>query len=288
MMRGRQSIRRAVFAALLAGLTGCAASGGGETSGIGALTWDSYGDPGTMKSAEWIRYRTTSNVTFAQDLTLNYFVMTNVSDFCTSYQDAIGASFGAFQAFTAARQPFESEDDLRNPQVCALTVDYFNALADATEPLTEPGAFYLTSSIGLQSPPGDGGLVYEEGAPVAGTYSLTNDPLAEDGDFFRLFARFYSDNPYRMMADEIDCSDPNWGEVYDFLGYREYVAEPRADQSGGGLAMNIVSDTTVGVVHDDVLTVDRHRASAGTVDSDAEYLLCDISTDAFFLRIFDR
>ena len=70
-------------ASFLAGLlvAGCTDEEGGGTScppGVGDLSWTGYGNPCTMESAEWIKYRTTSDITFAGDLTLHYFVMTNV------------------------------------------------------------------------------------------------------------------------------------------------------------------------------------------------------------------
>ncbi len=241
-----------------------------------------------MQSAEWIKYRTTSNITFAGDLTLHYFVLTNVPNFCQAYQDAIGATFSAFESFKATREQFRDADDLQNPGLCNATIDYYNTLADATEDLMQPGSFYLNSSIGLTSEPDGGGLILEEGAPAAGAYNMTDSPLAEDGDFFRLFARFYTENRYRVMADSLDCSDPNWGQVYDFLGYREYAGEVLPDGSSGSMTVTTLSGDETQVTHSNVLAVARDRSSATVVNSEADYLLCEITTQEYFLKIFDR
>ena len=241
-----------------------------------------------MESAEWIKYRTTSDITFAGDLTLHYFVMTNVPNFCQAYQDTIADTFPVFESYKAIREQYQDADDLQNPALCTATVNYYNALADATDELMQPGAFYLNSSLGLTSEPDGGGLILEEGAPAAGAYNMTDSPLAEDGDFFRLFARFYTENRYRVMADSIDCSDPNWGQVYDFLGYREYAGEVLQDGTSGSMAVTTISGDETKVTHSNVLAVARDRSSATTVNSDADYLLCEITTQEYFLKIFDR
>ena len=40
--------------------------------------------------------------------------------------------------------------------------------------------------------------------------------------------------------------------------------------------------------HSNVLAVARDRSSATIVNSDADYLLCEITTQEYFLKIFDR
>jgi hypothetical protein len=279
MTSGTRSASAAAILALgLATLPGCPSS-------IADLSWTGLGSPGEMQSAEWIRYRTTSDITFTGELTLSFFILTNVPDFCGAYQTAIADSFDAFGDYTAAREPYADADDLRNPQLCELTVDYFQALADATASLTPEGAFYLNTSFGFG---GGGGIVLEEGQPQEGTLEMSATPLLEDGDFFRTYVRFYEANPYQLMVERLNCGDPDWGNVFEQLGYTEYVGERRASGEGGTLQSELLDDDLAHLAHSDVLTVDRARTSAGVVDSNAEYLKCDISTHEFFLRIFER
>jgi|GEM_PF-3665284 len=251
---------------------------------VAELGWTGLGEPGDILSAEWIKYRTTSDITFTGDLTLNFFVLSTLPNFCGAYQQAVGDSADAFAAFTDAREPFRDADDLRNPQVCELTVDYYTALSEATAPLTEPGTFYVNTSFGFAG----AGIVIEEGVPQEGIFEMTDSPLVEDGDFFRTLVRFYEDNPYRLAAESLDCSDPSWGDALEQVGYTEFVGERRADGSGGTLQSEMVNDELVHIAHTDVLTVNRTRTAAGALDSNAEYLLCEISTHEFFLRIFER
>ena len=121
---------------------------GGCSTDLVDLSWNGPGQIGTIRSAEWIRYKTTSDITFTGELTLNFFVLTDQEDFCTSYQDAVGSTFGAFEAFEAARQPYEDADDLRNPALCELTRDYYLALGDAVDGLTQPGRLGNTDTTG--------------------------------------------------------------------------------------------------------------------------------------------
>lgn len=257
---------------------------GGCSTDLVDLSWNGPGQIGTIRSAEWIRYKTTSDITFTGELTLNFFVLTDQEDFCTSYQDAVGSTFGAFEAFEAARQPYEDADDLRNPALCELTRDYYLALGDAVDGLTQPGSSYLSTSFGRAA------TALEEGQPVNGTISLPDNPLLEDGDFFRTYLRFYRDNPYYTAAADLDCQSEDWGNATELPGFAEFVAEPNPDTSGGGTLQSQVfeEDDVVLLAHQDVLLVDRDRTSAGVLQSEAEYLKCEIETHEYFLRLFER
>ena len=252
---------------------------------IADLSWSGYGRLGEAQSAEWIKYRTTSDITFTGELALSFFILTNVPDFCGAYQTAVGSSFEAHVAYTEAREQSREADDMRNPALCGLTTDYYNALADAVDPLTEPGSFYLNTSFGFA---GGGGIVLEEGQPQEGSFEMSDNPLIEDGDFFRTYLRFYEDNPYRIAAESLDCSDPAWGNSYEQVGYTEFVGERVASGEGGVLRSEMLGDDLAHIAHEDVLAVDRARTSAGVVNSNSEYLLCEISTHEFFLRVFER
>jgi hypothetical protein len=252
---------------------------------IADLSWSGYGTPGEMQSAEWIKYRTTSDITFTGELTLSFFILTSVPDFCGAYQTAVQSGFDAHVTFTEAREQYRNADDMRNPALCDLTLNYYNALADAVDPLTEPGAFYLNTSFGFA---GGGGITLEEGQPQEGTFEMSDNPLIEDGDFYRAYVRFFEENPYRAAAQSLDCSDPGWGDSYVQQGYTEFVGERRANGEGGLIQSEMSADDIAHIAHEDVLTVDRARTSAGVINSNAEYLLCEISTHEFFLRVFER
>jgi len=255
-------------------LAGCA---------TGTLDWRGDGAPGTPRSAEWIRYTTTSDLTFSRELTLSFFVQTNVAGFCGAYQDAVAAAFDVHTAYLAAREPFVAQDETRNPQVCELTLDYYEALADAVDPITPRGAFYLSTTFGT---PGASDGATEEGAPQVGTFGLTDDPLAESGDFFRTQARFFTDNPYRAAADALDCTESAWGyEATD--AYVDYVGEP-ADGYAGSLEGIAVGPDSATLAISDALLVTRDRSAAAVLGSEADYLLCEITAHEFFLRVFER
>lgn len=253
---------------------------------IADLTWTGPGEFGAVRSAEWIRFTNTSDITFSGELTLNFLVLSSVPNLCTAYQEAVGAAFEPHREYVAARQTFEDADTLRSPESCARTRDYYDMLATATEVVAAPGTAYVSTSFGFAGT----GIVLEEGVPQEGDFSLTNDPLAEDGDFFRTFVRFFDENPYAAARDALDCADPDWGNATNRLGFQEFRAEPRSDdaENPGRLRSQYIEDNLVHVAHEGVLAVRSDRQRAGVLDTDGEYLLCELATDRFFLRVFER
>ena len=254
---------------------------------VADLTWTGPGEFGAVRSAEWIRYTVTSDITFSGQLTLNYFVLSSLPNFCNAYQDAVGAAFDAHQSYVAARQIHEDGGTLRSAESCASTREYNDALASATEEVAAPGTAYVSTSFGYA---GVAGTANEEGAPQEGTFNLTNDPTAEDGDFFRTFVRFIDENPYAAARDALDCSDPAWGDDTNRLGYEEFRAEPRVGdpENEGRLRSEFSDDDLVHLAHEGVLAVSVDRDHAGLLDTNGEYLLCELTTQRFFLRVFER
>lgn len=266
---------RPLALAVTALLAGCSA---------GQLDWRGDGDAGTPRSAEWIRYTTTSDRTFSQELTLSYFVQTNVPHFCSAYQDAVEAAYDAHTAYLAARASFEEADEVSNLQVCELTLDYYQALAEATEDIARRGDFYLSTTFGT---PGASDGSTQEGDPQVGAFALADDPLAESGDFYRTQARFFVGNPYAAAADALDCTDPPWGYAAPATAWVDYVGEP-AEGYAGTLTGIEVGPSSATLAIEDALMVTPDRSAAGVIDSEADYLLCEITTHEFFLRVFER
>ena len=267
------------FAALAMLGTGCASAA--------EFSWAGDGEMGTVQSAEWIRYRTTDDYTFTGDLTLNYFVLSNVPNLCGVYQNAVADAFDMHTDFLAARAPYQEEDDLNSSDLCQITKAYYENLAAATSKLAKPGRGYVSTTFGFANI----AQIVEEGQPQEGTLNMSSDPLAEDGDFFRVFARFFDDNPYQVLADNMDCASPDWGTTHGRSAYTEYRGEPVFLDSGdevGTLQSEIEDDTLVHAAHFDVTAVTADRSKAGLLNSNANYLLCELTTHGFFLRIFER
>jgi len=275
-MRGRRHVLLAL--GMGAALTGCS---------VADFEWAGAGSMGTVRSAEWIRFTTTDDYTFTGELTLNYFVLSNVPDLCGAYQDAIADGFDMHTAYLAARQPYQDDDDLNNASLCQLTKDYYANLGAVSAKLTQGGRAYVSTSFGYANI----ATLGEEGQPQEGIFTMAEDVKAEDGDFFRTYVRFFDDNPYTLLSESMDCASPDWNLATGRDAYTEYRGEPVFTESGeeiGTLQSEIVDDTLVHIAHRDVTAVTAARDRAGLLNTNAEYLLCELRTHEFFLRIFER
>ncbi len=256
---------------------------GAGCEGAADLEWTGPGDMGTVQSAEWIRFTTTDSYTFSGELTLNYFVLSNVPDLCGTFQTAVADSFDMHTRFLGDRAPYLQADDLDNPELCLLTKTYYANLGAATEQLSKAGRVYVSTSFGYSNI----GTLGEEGQPQEGTFTLSPDQRAEDGDFFRTYLRFFSANVFTELSDKIDCTSADWGSQTGRSAFVEYTGEPGTD-GAGTLDSQLLGDAAVHLSHHDVTAVTRDRTHAGVLQTDGEYLLCELTAHDFFLRIFER
>ena len=256
---------------------------GAGCEGVAELEWTGAGEMGTVQSAEWIRFTTTDNYTFSGELPLNYFVLSNVPDLCGTYQTAVADAFDMHTRFLEDRNDYLWGDDLNNAELCRLTQTYYENLGAATAELAKPGRAYVSTSFGYSNI----GTLGEEGQPQEGTFTMTPDIRAEDGDFFRAFVRFFDANPYTLLAETMDCADPNWARTSGLGAFTEYRGEPTADLAGT-MDSQLFGDTEVHLTQHDVMAVTRDRTQAGVLNTDGQYLLGELRAHNFFLRIFER
>lgn len=260
---------------------------GSGCEGVAEFEWSGRFDMGTVQSAEWIRFTTTDDYTFSGELTLNYFVLSNVPNLCSAYQTAVADSFDMHTRFLDDRAAYQQADDMDNPELCLLTKQYYENLGAATADLAKAGRAYLSTSFGYSNI----GILGEEGQPQEGTFNLSADMRAEDGDFFRAYLRFFHDNPFTVLADNIDCAASDWPAAGSAGAFTEFKGEPSADASGaetGTLDSTLLGDAAVHLTHNDVSAVTTDRSLAGVLSTDGEYMLCELRTHGFFLRIFER
>ena len=250
---------------------------------IGEFEWSGAGDMGAVKSAEWIRFTTTDNSTFSGELTLNFFVLSNVPDLCGAYQTAVADAFDMHTRFLNDRAPYLAADDLNNAELCRLTQTYYENLGAATAELAKPGRAYVSTSFGYSNI----GSLGEEGQPQEGTFTMTPDIRAEDGDFFRAFVRLFDANPYTLLAETMDCADANWASTTGLGAYTEYRGEPTEDLAGT-MDSQLFGDTEVHLTQHDVMAVTGDRTRAGVLNTEGQYLLCELRAHNFFLRVFER
>ena len=278
-MRWTTGMQGALGLLLAAGGVGCAE--------VAEYSWAGDDGMGAVRSAEWIRYTATDDYTFTGELTLNYFVLSNVPDLCGEYQTAVADSFDAHTDYLAARAPFQEADDMASAELCQLTKAYYETLGAATATIAKAGRAYVSTTFGFANV----AAIEEEGQPQEGTFQMSQDALAEDGDFFRAHIRFFDDNPYTVLADSMDCASGDWLQASGRSAYTEYRGEPVITDGGeelGTLQSELLGDNLVHLAHSDVTAVTGDRTMAGRLDSNAEYLKCQLTTHGFFLRIFER
>ena len=121
---------------------------------IADLSWSGYGTPGEMRSAEWIKYRTTSDITFTGELTLSYFILTSVPDFCGAYQTAVQSGFDAHVTFMSEWQFQQLMEKTIKPFVAKMKKQFadkpipearMKAFRPRPMPVDRPGLFAAPS-----------------------------------------------------------------------------------------------------------------------------------------------
>jgi len=187
---------------------------------------------GTVKSAVWFEW---TNDRSGEDSVSHSFVMANTAGLCETMQDAMPEVADAFDGYledigygsygsTSTYETYgtytssltsDYEGDTAyyggptntngNEELCAAYKKYVDRVATALDPMMAKGVNTLT--FVLRDPDDDA-----EDDPPSDDYEAGFDA---DDPYFTGALAYYDENPYRVIVDEIDCSDSDWYDEGD-------------------------------------------------------------------------
>lgn len=189
------------------------------------------------------------------------FYRTNEDDFCGVIQElqpgvtvAEDIAEQENQANSERLEQGEITEEEFSLLLCESAVTMYETILASGGDVLDDGFemldFYVSPTTGDEPPaPGDYSF---EGRPDEPPPPVETTPRGAIGSFGGSFTRFL-DNPYQQLIDRLDCTDPNWQDVFNEDVFGEAVEGGNLE--GGPLSVRDAVGDTIPVALEDGLVV---------------------------------
>ncbi len=227
---------------------------------------------GKMRSAVWLEM---TQDTGSESYTSHSFLAASRGGVCQTMQEAMPEIADAYEDlvesfnYSSSSYSYDTggyvERDLS--ELCEAYKDYFERVADALDPMMSKGV--NTLSFTLRDPDDDA-----EDEPPSDDYEAGYD---NDDPYFTGGLAYYDENPYRVVAESVDCNDNDWydeGEdaFDDVDAFTIDDGDLVAEQSSDGESYKIDMD---GDLEDD------DRDNAGDIVFKGKFTKCEVEWDGY-------